>query len=52
MQPVLLAQDDVARGVAAFVAQTGVDEVIVASSIFDHVARKRSLEITAQALAH
>lgn len=43
--------DDVARGIAAFIAQTGVDEVIVASSIFDHVARKRSLEITAQALA-
>lgn len=43
--------DDVARGMADFVAQTGVDEVIVASSIFDHDARKRSLEITAQLLA-
>ena len=42
--------DDVARGIDAFVAKTGVDEVIVASSIFDHQARKRSLEITANAV--
>lgn len=42
--------EDVARGIAAFVAQTGVDEVIVASSIFDHDARKRSLTITAEAV--
>ena len=37
----------VARGIAAFVARTGVDEVMVASAIYDHEARKRSLEITA-----
>ncbi len=43
--------DDVARGIAAFAARTGVDEVIVASSIFDHAARKRSLTITAEAFA-
>lgn len=43
--------DDVARGIAAFVAQTGVDEVIVASSIYDHGLRKRSLRITAEAVA-
>jgi luciferase family oxidoreductase group 1 len=42
--------DDVARGIAKFVAQTGVNEVIVASSIFDHAARKRSLSITAEAV--
>ena len=42
--------EDVARGIAGFVAQTGVDEVIVASSIFDHAARKRSLSITADAV--
>lgn len=41
---------DVARGIDAFVARTGVDEVIVASSIFDHQARKRSLSITAEAV--
>jgi luciferase family oxidoreductase group 1 len=41
---------DVARGIDAFVVSTGVDEVIVASSIFDHQARKRSLSITADAV--
>lgn len=41
--------ETVARGIAAFVARTGVDEVMVASSIFDHDARKRSLAIAAQA---
>jgi luciferase family oxidoreductase group 1 len=43
--------ETVARGIAAFVARTGVDEVMVASSIFDHDARKRSLAIAAQAAA-
>ncbi|HEU0045961.1 LLM class flavin-dependent oxidoreductase [Sphingomonas sp.] len=42
--------DMVARGIAAFVARTGVDEVMVASSIYDHPARKRSLTLTAQAM--
>jgi luciferase family oxidoreductase group 1 len=41
----------VTREIAAFVARTGVDELMVASSIYDHGARKRSLEITAQAMA-
>jgi len=40
----------VARGIAAFVARTGVDEVMVASAIYDHDARKRSLEITAEVM--
>jgi len=40
----------VARGLAAFIARTGVDEVMVASAIYDHGARKRSLEITADVL--
>jgi luciferase family oxidoreductase group 1 len=40
----------VAREIAAFVARTGVDELMIASSIYDHEARKRSLTITAQAL--
>ena len=40
----------IARGIAAFVARTGVDEVMVASSIYDHDARKRSLTITAEAM--
>ena len=40
----------VARGLAAFVDRTGVDEVMVASAIYDHDSRKRSLAITAGAL--
>ena len=42
--------DTVARGIAAFVERTGVDEVMVASSIYDHAARKRSLTLTAAAM--
>lgn len=41
---------DVAEGVGRFVAQTGVDEVILTSSIYDHDARKRSLAIAAETL--
>jgi len=41
----------VARGLAAFVQRTGVDEVMVASAIYDHGARKRSLAITAEVMA-
>ncbi|HSI16410.1 MAG TPA: LLM class flavin-dependent oxidoreductase [Sphingomonas sp.] len=40
----------VARETAAFIERTGVDEVMVASSIYDHEARKRSLAITAEVL--
>ena len=39
-------EEDVARDLAQFCADTGVDEVIVSSSIFDADARKRSIEIT------
>ena len=41
----------VARGIAAFIERTGVDEIMVASSIYDHAARKRSLEITAEVMS-
>lgn len=41
--------DDVAAGLKAFVARTGVDEVIVAASMFDHDARKHSLALTVEA---
>jgi alkanesulfonate monooxygenase SsuD/methylene tetrahydromethanopterin reductase-like flavin-dependent oxidoreductase (luciferase family) len=34
----------------AFIARTGADELMIASQIFDHDARLRSYEITAQAL--
>lgn len=38
--------DDVRDGLKAFVARTGVDEVIVASSTYDFEARKKSLALT------
>jgi luciferase family oxidoreductase group 1 len=41
----------VARGLAAFVERTGVDEVMVTSAIYDHEARKRSVAIAAEAMA-
>ena len=41
----------VARGLAAFVKRTGVDEVMIASAIYDHDARKRSIAIAAQAMS-
>ena len=41
--------DDIAAGLKAFVARTGVDEVIIASSMYDHGARKRSLALTMDA---
>jgi luciferase family oxidoreductase group 1 len=37
----------VKRGIDAFVKRTGVDELIVTGSIFDHAARLRSFEIAA-----
>jgi len=41
--------DTVKRGIAAFVERTRVDEVMVASAIYDHDARKKSLTLTAEA---
>lgn len=43
-------RDDVANGIAAFVARTGVDEVMIASSIYDHAARRHSIALTAEAV--
>jgi luciferase family oxidoreductase group 1 len=37
--------------IAAFVARTGADELMITSQIFDHQARLRSFEIAAQAMA-
>ena len=39
----------VREGLAAFVARTGADELMVSSHIFDHQARLRSFEIAADA---
>lgn len=41
--------DAVRAALAAFVARTGADELMLTSMIFDHAARLRSYEITAKA---
>jgi luciferase family oxidoreductase group 1 len=40
--------ETVRRGLAAFIAETGADEIMVTAQIFDHAARLRSFEITAE----
>jgi luciferase family oxidoreductase group 1 len=40
--------DTVAAAMKQFIARTGADELMVTSQIFDHTARLRSYEITAQ----
>ncbi len=40
----------VARGLAAFIERTQVDEVMIASSIYDHDARKKSVALAADAM--
>ena len=42
------APDHVRRGLEAFVAQTGADELMIASQIYDHAARLRSYELAAE----
>ena len=37
----------VQRGLEAFAARTGADELMVASQIYDHMARVRSYELVA-----
>jgi luciferase family oxidoreductase group 1 len=44
------APETIARGIAAFVERTQADELMIASSIYDHDARKRSLTLTAEAM--
>jgi alkanesulfonate monooxygenase SsuD/methylene tetrahydromethanopterin reductase-like flavin-dependent oxidoreductase (luciferase family) len=39
----------VRSGLSAFIARTKADEVMITAQIFDHRARVRSFEITAQA---
>ena len=38
----------VREGIKAFVERTGADELMITSAMFDHAARLRSYEITAQ----
>jgi alkanesulfonate monooxygenase SsuD/methylene tetrahydromethanopterin reductase-like flavin-dependent oxidoreductase (luciferase family) len=42
------APDTVQAALAAFLAETGADELIVAAAVFDHAARLRSYELLAQ----
>jgi luciferase family oxidoreductase group 1 len=41
--------ETIARGIAALIAETGADELMIVSDIFDHEARLRSYEIIAEA---
>ncbi len=42
--------DTVRRGLQAFAARTGADELMVTAQIYDHAARLRSFELAAQAV--
>ena len=42
--------ETVRAGLERFVEETGVDELIVASAIYDHAARLRSYEILSDAV--
>ena len=42
------SRDTVRRGLESFISRTGADELIVTSQIFDHAARLKSYEITAE----
>ncbi len=42
------SRDTVQRALQAFIAQTGADELMITSMIFDHTARLRSYQITAE----
>lgn len=46
---VIGSPETVRRGLKDFMARTGADELMVTSQIFDHAARLRSFEITAEA---
>lgn len=42
--------DRVRDQIAAFIARTGADELMIASAMYDHEARKRSLTLTAEVM--
>ncbi|MES2986449.1 MAG: LLM class flavin-dependent oxidoreductase [Pseudomonadota bacterium] len=42
--------DKVRREIAAFIEKTGADELMIASAMFDHDARKKSLTLAAEAM--
>jgi alkanesulfonate monooxygenase SsuD/methylene tetrahydromethanopterin reductase-like flavin-dependent oxidoreductase (luciferase family) len=41
----------VRAGLEAFVAETGVDELMIVSDVYDHQARLRSVQLIAEAMA-
>ena len=41
--------DTVRKGLQAFIAETGVDEMMIVSDVYDHQARLRSIELIAEA---
>jgi luciferase family oxidoreductase group 1 len=43
--------DTVRKGLQAFIARTGVDELMITAAVFDHAARVRSYEIVAEVRA-
>ncbi|WP_324749801.1 LLM class flavin-dependent oxidoreductase [Sphingomonas sp. LY54] len=43
--------DTVRAGLQAFVAETGVDELMIVSDVYDHQARLRSVELIAEAMS-
>ncbi len=47
-ETVVGSAEAVRKGVDAFLARTGADELMVTAQIYDHAARKRSYEILAQ----
>ena len=40
--------DSVKAGIDALVAETGADELMMVTDVFDHAARLRSLQITSE----
>jgi alkanesulfonate monooxygenase SsuD/methylene tetrahydromethanopterin reductase-like flavin-dependent oxidoreductase (luciferase family) len=42
--------DMVRSGIDALVAETGADELMIVSDVYDHAARLRSLELIASAV--
>jgi alkanesulfonate monooxygenase SsuD/methylene tetrahydromethanopterin reductase-like flavin-dependent oxidoreductase (luciferase family) len=50
-ETVIGSADTVRAGLAAFIARTAAQELIVSSAIYDHRARLRSYEMTAEVRA-
>jgi luciferase family oxidoreductase group 1 len=51
LRSVVGSPETVARGVQSFLAETGVDELMLTANIYDHAARLQSFEIAARLLS-